>query len=251
MTPAASDQSGRRESGHRKFDRDDLAPEEPWEGEISALLGAMPAVDPPEGFVAEALDHRPLHAGRTVAGLVLATIVVAMLSATSGLINHAAAIPEIAMLTSRHSAAQAGVAGSGAGVEAEPGDGGSQPPVSLPDTYHREATIEADDLRQAVYSREGETVSVFVQDGKVDWEALPDAGRVRIADEPAWVDEAGQVTVLEAGEQAVTIVGLPPEEVAALIAALPPDEPPGPGRSLYERSVDVATKMAEQLGFPG
>jgi hypothetical protein len=49
--------------------------EEPWEGEVSAALGALPAVEPPEGFMVAALDHRPLHAGRVMVGLV-ATVVV-------------------------------------------------------------------------------------------------------------------------------------------------------------------------------
>jgi hypothetical protein len=236
---------------------DRLDPEEPWEAEIGALLAGMPAVEPPDGFIAAAVDHRPLHARRTLLSLVLATAVVILASELAGLVDGQASIPEIGLLTSRHSSAQAnllsseaedGPAGEGAAGQGAAGVDGTEAssPISLPAAYRREAMIEVDDLRQAVYSRGGETVSVFVQAGRVDWEALPASGRVSIADQPAWVDESLQVTVLEAGDQTVTIVGLPPGEVAEMIEALPPERLP-----LSEWGLELAGELAEQLGFPG
>ncbi|MEM8923267.1 MAG: hypothetical protein AAGD35_07165 [Actinomycetota bacterium] len=44
-------------------------PEEPWEAEVSAALSALPSIEPPAGFMARATDHRPLHAGRSLAFL--------------------------------------------------------------------------------------------------------------------------------------------------------------------------------------
>ena len=61
-------------------------PEEPWEADVGALLGALPPVDPPEGFIASALDHRPLYAGRIVVGLLggfAAMVVLAFVVTTS------------------------------------------------------------------------------------------------------------------------------------------------------------------------
>ncbi len=55
---------------------DDLGPEEPWEAEIGALLGGLPMVEPPEGFLTAAMDHRPLRGGRTLLGLAAAVVIV-------------------------------------------------------------------------------------------------------------------------------------------------------------------------------
>lgn len=43
--------------------------EEPWERDVAAALGRLPAVEPPTGFLERAVDHRPLHAGRVLAVL--------------------------------------------------------------------------------------------------------------------------------------------------------------------------------------
>ncbi len=55
---------------------DGLGPEESWEAEVGALLGGLPMVEPPEGFLAAAMDHRPLRGGRTLLGLVAAVVIV-------------------------------------------------------------------------------------------------------------------------------------------------------------------------------
>jgi hypothetical protein len=52
-----------------------LEPEEPWEAEVEALLGRLPMVEPPEGFLVAALDHRPLRGGRTLVGMVALVVV--------------------------------------------------------------------------------------------------------------------------------------------------------------------------------
>jgi hypothetical protein len=59
-----------------------LEPEEPWEAEVGSLLGRLPMVEPPEGFMAAALDHRPLRGGRTLLSLV--ALVVAAVAAVVG-----------------------------------------------------------------------------------------------------------------------------------------------------------------------
>ncbi len=54
--------------------------DEPWEQEVAGLLGRLPPVEPPAGFLARAVDHRPLHAGRTV--VLLAALAAAGLGVT-------------------------------------------------------------------------------------------------------------------------------------------------------------------------
>lgn len=60
--------------------------EEPWEAHIASLLADLAPVEPPDGFLARAVDHRPRFAGRTVLGLGLGSVVlVASIMAAGGL----------------------------------------------------------------------------------------------------------------------------------------------------------------------
>ena len=69
--------------------------EEPWEAEIGALLGGLPPVDPPEGFIDSALRHRPLHAGRILVGLAVLSIVALVGTVGSGVVGRAEVTPPI------------------------------------------------------------------------------------------------------------------------------------------------------------
>ena len=219
----------------------DFEPEEPWEAEIGALLGNLPAIDPPDGFLASAVDHRPLYAGRVLVALMAAAMAAVVATSVAGLTNHSLVTPDFDAFAQRHLAAQATFATS----EAAAADG-EGPLVSVPEVYEVKADLIADDLRQAVYAMGGETVSVFVQEGHLDWDALPVAGRRRLGGDQAWVDEELAVTVVQAGDEIVTIVGLPSDQVAAMVAALPDKE-----RSALDRLTVVVAALTRQLGFPG
>ena len=81
--------------------------EEAWEADIGAMLGALPVVDPPEGFIAAALDHRPLGAIRTLAALLVGVVVAVGASLVVGA-GGGRIIPEIDDLSQRHLTAAAG-----------------------------------------------------------------------------------------------------------------------------------------------
>ena len=240
---------------------DELEAEEPWEAEVSALLGSLPEVEPPDGFdrfLVDVLDHPPLHAGRILAGLVGGAVValvalVAVVAAPPGSV-----IPQVETLTSRHAASRADLLGGGAGpADADDGPCGDAAdcsrawvasqvdvPVDLPDGFRAEAGFAADDLEQAVYARNGDAVSVFVQRGEVDWSRLPTDGQRLLGDVPAWVEPGRQVAVLQVGEEVVTIVGLDPDEVEELVATIP-SRSSGAGH----RARSVLLLLAEQLGL--
>ena len=218
----------------------DFEPEEPWEAEIGALLGNLPAIDPPDGFLASAVDHRPLYAGRVLVALMAAVMAAVVATSVAGLTNRSLVTLDFDAFAQRHLAAQATFATSEAAAN------GEGPLVSVPEVYEAKARLVADDLRQAVYAIGGETVSVFVQEGHLDWDALPVAGRRQIGGDQAWVDEELAVTVVQAGDEIVTIVGLPSDQVAALVAALPDKE-----RSALDRLTAVVAALTRQLGFPG
>lgn len=230
-------------------------PEEDWEGEIGSLLSGLPMVDPPDGFIETALDHRPLYGGRVLASLMMSVFVAVAVALGVGLAADGSVIPEFDRLTERHLAAQATLASDGdaasaastAELEAERLSViGSDPVLFTPQGYEPAGTFKAEDLRQAVYEREGTAVSVFIQPGRLDWDALPDSGRrVTISGQEAWVDDAKQITILSAKGETITILGLTVNEVSASVDGVPTGD-----ASIYRRSLDLAATAAQQLGFP-
>ncbi len=221
--------------------------EEAWETEIGALLGALPDVEPPAGFIEAALDHRPLGALRTLAGLSFAVVVAAAASLVVGA-GGGRIFPQVDDLSERHVAAAAGY-GRDDGESGERAGTGAPtaPSKSLVSRgYERAATIDSAELRQAVYARDGEVVSVFEEVGELDWDRLPAAGRTTLAGTEVWIDEERAITVVETRDGVVTIVGLSPDEVRELIVDLPTEAP-----SLAGRVDELAATIARQLGFPG
>lgn len=215
--------------------------EEPWEAEIGALLGGLPTVEPPDGFIDTALRHRPLHAGRILTGLAALTIAALAGAVWTGAGERAEVAPPIDELADRHAVIRAGVFPGG---PFEQPNRGVEPPVELPEGFRNTGSLEADGIRQAVYARGDESVSVFVQDGSLSWEAMPGDGLTEIDGQRAWVDRSRLVTVVEAGDRTVTIVGLGSDEVAEVLAGVRDGE-----RSPGERARDLAEAIVIQLGF--
>lgn len=87
---------------------DELFPDEPWESEISSLLGRLEMIDPPPGFIEAAIDHRPLFAGRLLVGLMAAATVVFAATFTLGAFGHPRLLPELSTLTSSGAMVQNG-----------------------------------------------------------------------------------------------------------------------------------------------
>lgn len=79
---------------------DGMFADEPWEAEISQLLGGLPSVDPPPGFIDQAIDHRPLFAGRALVGMLAAAAVVFGATFALGAFGQPRLVPELSTLTS-------------------------------------------------------------------------------------------------------------------------------------------------------
>lgn len=214
--------------------------EEPWEQEIGSLLGSLPPVDPPAGFIDSALDHRPLYAGRTVLGLLALSIMAFSISVATNATSRGRITPDFDDLAQRHTAVRAGVFPDDLEVDYR-----VDTPVAMPDDFERTGNLAADDLRQAVYANGDTSVSVFVQDGLPRWDSLPVDGRREIDGLKVWIDPELAVTVVEASNQTVTIVGLPEAEVGDVLGAVPREGP-----SVMERIQRTAGSITEQLGYP-
>jgi hypothetical protein len=121
-------------------------------------------------------------------------------------------------------------------------------PSSIDAAYDRLAAYDSDDALQVLYS-DGETeVSVFQQEGSLDWRALPSTGsRIELGDSEAWVGRATvggvdqTVLVMSKGDLVYTVVTSAPSDEATALAE---DLPEPPAYSVTER----ARKNFEQLG---
>lgn len=96
---------------------DGLFPDEPWEAEISQLLGGLTPVEPPPGFIDQAIDHRPLFAGRALVGLLAAASLLFGASYALGAFGQPRLVPDLSALT----AGAAVQSSSTASVFREPG----------------------------------------------------------------------------------------------------------------------------------
>lgn len=216
--------------------------EEPWEAEIGAMLGGLPMIEPPAGFIDAALDHRPKFAARTVAGLGMLSVIALVATVLTGAAGRTTVTPQIEELARRHTTVQAGILGQTAGEV----DYRIDTPVELPEGFERTKNLAAEDIRQAFYARGDTAVSVFVQDGQVQWDALPSGGLTEVDGLRAWVDEDRKIVVIETANNTVTIVGLPAEEVAKALQTVPRTEP-----SLADRTRGIVESIVGQLGYPG
>ncbi|MGH1490840.1 MAG: hypothetical protein ACRBK7_15860 [Acidimicrobiales bacterium] len=215
--------------------------EEPWESEIGSMLGSLPTVEPPAGFIDSALDHRPLHAGRIVLGLLALSMLAFSLAVATDAAGRSRITPDLDDLAQRHSTAvRAGVFPEGLGDDYR-----IDTPVAMPDGFERTGNLGAEDLRQAVYAKGDTSVSVFVQDGRPLWDSLPAEGRGEIDGLAVWIDPNRQVILVEASNETVTIVGLPESELDDVLREVPRN-----GRGLLERLQGTVRSITEQLGYP-
>jgi hypothetical protein len=214
--------------------------EEPWEQEIGSMLGALPSVEPPAGFIDSAIDHRPLYAGRTVLALLALSLVAVSAAALVNPAGRTTVAPDFDDLAQRHTAVRAGVVPEGSEVDYR-----VETPVEMPEGFERTGNLEIDELQQAVYANGDRSVSVFVQDGKPRWEALGAEGRRTIDGRQVWIDPEREVAVVEVVDKTVTIVGLAETDLDQVLSAVPVA---GPG--LLDRIGNTVDAVTEQLGYP-
>lgn len=124
-------------------------------------------------------------------------------------------------------------------------------PPSLDPALDRLAAYGSDDIVQLFYSDGSVAVSIFEQEGTLDWDALPDGGaETRVGDDRAWVltdgDPPQTVLVVPKGSVIYTLVStLPTEDLVALADELPPGEE----YSLSQRARRNFAEIARRLGL--
>ncbi len=218
-----------------------ISEEEPWETEIGAMLGGLPMVDPPAGFIDSALDHRPKYAARSVVGLCAVSILAVFAAVLTGAAGQKTVVPQVEELAQRHTTVQAGILGPTTGEV----DYRIDTPVEMPDGFERTRNLAAEDIRQALYASGETSVSVFVQDGAVRWDALPEDGLTEVDGLRAWVDDSRKIVVVEASNNTVTIVGLPADGVSQVLSTVPRSE-----ESWFDKTQELVESVVGQLGFP-
>lgn len=93
--------------------------EEPWEADISRLLGGLPPVEPPQGFLPAAVDHRPLFAGRTIVGLAGMSAAVVAAALLTGVFDKPGVVLPVDALTTQQSLPSQQLAGSSGSGESQ------------------------------------------------------------------------------------------------------------------------------------
>jgi hypothetical protein len=225
----------------------DPGPEEPWEREIHELLSSLPPVDPPDGFLARAIDHRPKYAGRLSVSALASVAMVTLVIVGLGLVGDPTSVaPAVPNLTDRHLGVVAGLSGAareeGPTFELIP----DPPEVVDPPAEFRPMGLRRDgDLVQLVYERGGEPVSIFVQPGSVDWGQLPPDGMSRIGDRPVWTDVERRLVIVEAGGHVVCVLGVEVDEALEMMRSTDRDEV-----TVGDRLRALARDVARQAGFP-
>lgn len=232
-------------------------PEEAWEGEIGRLLADLPMMDPPEGFIDQALNHRPLYSGRTTVLALAASVLSIVVVSMTGLLADEMFVPDLEALLSRHSATEAGLLGGviptgGSGnadyvfeVIEEPAEAGAAS-VVLPSEFEWEASFGVKDLRQRVFAADGQTVSVFHEPGQIDFTELPVEGLLSVDGVVAWADPSRDLVIMQTTDSAVTIIGMSPEGLGEMMEGL--EVVDGPSR--WRRFSRRINRVTRQLGFP-
>lgn len=234
-------------------DSDESTPweEEPWEREIAQLLATLPEVEPPPGFFESAIDRPPHHFGRAVVAALGVTAAVFIGAAVFGVIGPGRAEFSLDWMADRNEVAATAMRTGAVSVSPKTLVGGdpnarmvesSEDSLDMPSGYEHEGDFLAKDLRQAIYSRGDDTVSVFEQPGRIDVEALRDDGLIPLPETPAWFDPGRQLMVVETTDSAVAVVGLDQAEMIEVLA----DAEPRRATALEATISELMT----QLGFP-
>lgn len=245
MNAHDADRSDRRDE---PFDEEPFD-EEPWEQEVARLLANLPEVEPPPGFFEAAIDRPPHHFGRAVVGALGATLAALVGAVVMGVIGPGQAELSLDWMADRHAVAASAMRSGAASVSPKSLVGGdaqlveeTDDSLDLPTKYERRASFLVEDLRQAVYSRGDDAVTVFEQPGRVDTDALVADGLVPLRGTPAWYDPARELMVVETTEAAVAVVGLDEREMMEVLADAEPRR---------TRAIEAAiSELTSQLGFP-
>ena len=169
-----------------------------------AMLRGLPAVAPVRPI--EAPQPATTGRSRRYAGAVLAVAAVWLVVLSLGVgLGRLPVVPDVEQLSAQHAAAEP-MAGFAPMDMAEMDDPAIMDEI---DGMARDAIYMRDDVVHVRYSDGSHDVSVFHQPGSVDWDDMPDMGKVdMMADGPVWrgVLDGQTVVVTERGDLIVTVV---------------------------------------------
>ncbi len=239
-----------------EFDVPEFLAEEDWEAGIAGLLGGLPKVDPPEGFIDKAMDHRPLYAGRSALVASLVSVVAAVVIFGSGILGDDVVVPDLEALVDRHSFTEASLFDTVIPLGSTDEDGyvfelieddpvAADAPLRLPNGFELEASFKRRTLEQAVFTSGGDAVSVFQERGHVDFEHLVQEGLTKIDGVNAWTDPSRDLVIFQAAESTVTIIGLQPEMMGEVAATLDPEF----DLSTWSKVGQRINRVTRELGF--
>jgi anti-sigma factor RsiW len=233
------------------------------EAEVRRLVRDLPAVDAPFGFYERILrdgpgaNARPERKRRLRFGLASIAGAVACWLLVLGLVNvnsaSASVDPETGTYLSAHAAVPADVQASEPPEEAAKAQATYDAPWTLAGTYHLVALLDNDGIPQLVYTDGRRIVSMFVQPGRLNQDALPsDAEPVQVNGALAWQvpTSQGAVVFLQRRGVVVILVGADPDRAANDVA-----DSGGPRaddhQSLLDHVTDAGTGLLETFSFQG
>lgn len=237
------------------------------------LVRALPAVEPPSGFLTSLLDDadvvvrlRPRRVVlAAVSGSVAAGLLLLVLAATS--LSLSAVRPEVTTSIERHASTVGAL--EAAGQIARLGDRfvspSSVPPTTaqarsaddLPAPYHAPETVAGYRLVEAyamtdgvhlLYRRGPYALSIFETRGDLDWDALPEDGtRLHVGTHNAWRWDGGgadgRLYVVDCDGMVVVFIGDEPGDAVLDVVAAMPEARSLSMRSRVQRSVAKALEL--------
>ncbi len=241
--------------------RDELARLE----EARGWLRALPQVDPPEGFIEQAIvlagrdaPAQPKKHKWGVMNLVATAAVWVLVLGFVNLNRSDNVSPDVAGLAQTHTEASAGFGG----LIGSLGDGQPEPqeapqvdlgqpywaPISLPgDLTLRQVEIN-NGLVGLVYCNDADLVMLYEQPGQLDPNAMAGARETSVDGSRAWVVDTGRsrVVVVQHDDLVYAVVGPPDGQLVEAVAEKLP-EPPSP--SLVERLGDAGRGLLDSFGL--
>lgn len=222
-------------------------------GALRGALRELPEVEPPFDVVAEGRRRRRRAAARRRARPLVAVVAIAAAWMAVLAFGAGTALPRVVPalddLVEAHAAAATGAPSGFAEMDMASMAGDT--PRSLGHGMALSSVYARGDVVLYSYSDGDHTVSVFTQEGVVDWDAMPADGEMAAMadDSKAWKKtmEGTEVMVVDSGATVLTVVADPGTAEMAEMAVEMTDAASGSG--LAERIRRAAGDVVELFGF--
>ncbi len=233
--------------------------------ETRGWLRALPAVDPPEGFIEQAIalagrdvPAQPKKHKWGVMNLVATAAVWVLVLGFVNLNRSDNVSPDVAGLAQTHTEASAGFGGLLGSLGNGQPDPGEAPQVDLGEPYWAPLSLPGDlTLRQVgvndglvglVYCNDANLVMLYEEPGQLDPNAMAGAKETSVDGSRAWVLDTGhsRVVVVQHDDLVYAVVGPPDGELVEAVAEKLP-EPPSP--SLTSRLGDAGRGLLDSFGL--